>query len=162
MKVLVSVSSRHGSAKEIGDTIAQTLKERGLDVHQGVPQDIDSIADYDALVLGSAVYMTQWMEEMLNFISVFSLQLRKKPLWAFSVGLAGVPKGSLQDPSRVGPALLSISPREHKLFSGKLDSAQLNMRERTIAKLGGAAEGDFRQFDEVKTWANRIADNLLK
>lgn len=162
MKVLVAVASKHGSAKEVGKDIAQVLEQRGLEVVVSEPQEVQTLAGFDAIVVGSSVYLTAWLDSARDFVSRFSAQLRELPVWAFSVGLSGVPKGSVQDPSKVGPALLQMQPLDYQTFPGKLDTTKLNLRERTIARWGGATEGDFRDFEDIERWANQIADHLLK
>ena len=81
-------------------------------------------------------------------------------MWAFSVGLSGLPKGKVSDPMRIGPVLLAIDPEDHMTFAGRFDPSKLSLRERSIAKLGGASEGDYRNWDEVRAWADAIATSL--
>lgn len=160
MKVYCVVASRHGSTSEIGQMIANQLRSHNLDVECMAPQDVHSLEGVDAVVLGSAVYMTQWLEDARGFVATYSKQLRSLPVWAFSVGLNGIPKGEVQDPNRVGPVLLSIDPIDHHTFAGRLDTSLLGLRERSIARMGGAAEGDFRNEEEIRTWADEIAAQL--
>lgn len=160
MKVLVIVASRHGATKEIASVIAEELILGDLDTSLVSPGDVKSLEGVDAVVLGSAVYMTQWLEEGRNFIAHFTDELRKRPLWAFSCGLAGVPSGNVQDPRRIGPALLSINPIDHQTFKGKLEFTNLTLRERSVARLGNAPEGDYREWDKVRAWARQIVADL--
>ncbi|MDO4665913.1 MAG: flavodoxin domain-containing protein [Actinomycetaceae bacterium] len=162
MKILVAVASKHGSANEIGDVIVDQLRAGGHEARRMDPADVSSLDGIDAVVLGSSVYMTRWMDSAQAFISRFSSELRQMPLWAFSVGLSGVPKGNVQDPSRVGPVLLRIEPREHRTFKGRLDPEVLNLRERTVARLGGAVEGDFRDWEQIRQWADSISQQLTQ
>ncbi len=43
--------------------VAQRLREAGHLVDRVAPKDVTSLAEYDAVVLGSAVYILQWMDE---------------------------------------------------------------------------------------------------
>ncbi|WP_338089185.1 hypothetical protein [Nanchangia anserum] len=74
--------------------------------------------------------------------------------------MAGVGSGGIEDPSRVGPALLTARPRDYVTFKGKLNPQELSWRERTVAKLGGAIEGDFRDEAAEREWADSIAAAL--
>ena len=161
-KILVTAASEHGSTKEIAEVIVDRLSLYGHQVTLKSPANVHAIESYDAVVVGSAVYMTHWMEEAREFTKRFASRLREVPLWAFSVGLSGVLKGNVKDPSRIGPVLLSIEPIDHTTFAGELDPAKLNMRERTIARLGGAVEGDYRDMDLVRRWADEIVKYLDK
>lgn len=162
MKILVVVSSRHGSTLDIGATIAEELRSAGFESEAVSPGDVTGLDGVDALVVGSAVYMSQWTEDARNFISHHSAELRELPLWAFSAGLSGVPMGNVQDPRRIGPALLAINPIDHQTFKGAMDFAKLTLRERSVARLGNAPEGDYREWDKVRAWAQQIAKDLTE
>lgn len=161
MKILVVSSSKHGSTEEIAFVICEELVKAGLEVEHQHPEDIVTLAGYDAVVIGSAVYMTSWISEAVEFTKRFAKELDKLPVWAFSVGLAGVYDGEASDPLRVGPVLLSLDPDDHVVFGGRFDPAKLTLRERSIARLGGASEGDFRDWDQVRAWAGSVAGTLL-
>lgn len=160
MKVLVVAASEHGATTEIGEAIVEELRNAGHDSFLKEPQDVDNLDGIDAIVLGSAVYMTQWMEPARNFVQRFRQTLREIPLWTFSCGLAGVPRGNVQDPRRVGPVLLSVNPIDHEVFKGRLDHGKLSLRERTVARLGHAPEGDYREWDKIRAWAKEIGSIL--
>lgn len=161
MTLLLTTSSRHGSTDEVGEAIAQRLRSAGLEVEQSHPEDVSDVAGYDAFVLGSAIYMTQWTPEAEDFIRRFRSELHDRPVWAYSVGLSGIPAGEGSDPQRIGPVLLDIDPRDHVTFAGRFDPSRLSLRERSIARAGGAAEGDYRDFDAINAWADSIAEALL-
>ncbi|MDK8817861.1 flavodoxin domain-containing protein [Winkia sp. UMB6473-AN360BR] len=160
MKTLVAVATKHGSTGEIGDVIVDELRNAGHEAKRVDPGKVRDLSGIDAVVLGSAVYMTQWLEGAGDFAKKFGEELRTLPMWAFSVGLSGVPKGNVQDPSRVGPVLLSMEPIDYVTFKGKLDPTVLNLRERTVARLGGALEGDFREWERIRKWAQQVASKL--
>ena len=141
MKILLTASSRHGATDEVAAVIAEQLRAAGLEVDHTRPEDVADVEGYDAFVLGSAVYMTRWTEEAVDFTRRFSSALRDRPVWAFSVGLSGLPKGKIADPYRIGPVLL-------------------NVRERTIARMGGATEGDFLDLEAVRAWGASVAATL--
>ncbi len=160
MKVLITASSRHGATAEIAEAIAKEVRRGGFEVELKPPGDVETLEGYDAVIIGSAVYMTQWTESARALISRFSNDLRELPVWAFSCGLAGVPSGDVQDPRRVGPALLQLNAIDHQTFKGRLEFTNLNLRERSIARLGSAPEGDYREWDKIRAWANQIVQDL--
>ena len=49
---------------------------------------------------------------------------------------------------------------EHRLFTGRLDRSRLGLGERAVVRVVGAAEGDYRDWDDVRRWAASIADAL--
>lgn len=50
--------------------------------------------------------------------------------------------------------------RGHRTFVGKLDSENLGFGERLMAKAVKAPEGDFRDWDGIRSWAKEIASAL--
>ena len=160
MKVLVTIASKHGATEEVGKVIAEDLENAGLEVDLEKPEEVYSLDGYGAVIIGSAVYLTKWMDNATDFCRRFASELRRTPLWAFSVGLSGVPQDKVQDPSRVGPVLLNIEPKEYVTFPGKLDPTELSLRERTVARMGGAVEGDFRDDQMVRDWAQKIIKEI--
>ena len=62
MKVLVTAASRHGSTAEIATIIAGILQASDIDAEVLPPEAVASVVDYDAVILGSAVYAGQWLE----------------------------------------------------------------------------------------------------
>lgn len=160
MRILVTASSKHGATSEIADAIAERLRAAGFTVDRLAPEDVTSLTGYGAVVCGSAVYMTQWMEPATAFLQRFETQLARMPVWAFSVGLSGVPKHSPQDPSRIGPVLMKVHVVHHTTFPGRYVPSKLSLRERSIARLAGAVEGDFRDWAAVDAWTDSIIGDL--
>lgn len=160
MKILLTSSSRHGSTDEIATVVAEQLRAGGLEVDVRRPELVDDVDGYDAFILGSAIYMTRWTPEATDFTERFQQQLSAKPVWAFSVGLSGLPQGRISDPHRIGPVLLSLDVENHVTFAGRFDPVHLSLRERTIARMGGAAEGNYIDAEAVRSWAGTILQAL--
>ncbi len=160
MRILVTASSKHGSTAEIADAIADRLRASGAEVVRRAPEDVVSLDGVDAVVCGSPVYMSQWMPEASAFLQRFETQLAHLPTWAFSVGISGVPKHAPQDPSRIGPVLMKVHVVHHQMFPGRYDPELFSLRERSIVRLAGGVEGDFRDWAAVDRWADGIAAEL--
>ena len=97
MHILVTAASKHGATDEVADAIAKRIEAAGFTVDRVAPADVTTVEPYDAVIVGSAVYILQWMPEAHDFMERFKDDLRDKPVWAFSVGMNGVPKHSEQD-----------------------------------------------------------------
>ncbi|HZK06325.1 MAG TPA: flavodoxin domain-containing protein [Actinomycetaceae bacterium] len=160
MRVLVVVSSKYGSTAEVGTAITEELADLGFEARRVTPGDVDNLDGVGAVVLGSAVYMSQWMETARNFVRHYETELRGLPLWVFSVGLSGVPIGNVQDPRRLGEILGKLGPIDHQTFKGRMNLGALTLRERSVARLGNAPEGDFREWEKIRAWARGIGHDL--
>ena len=160
MHILVTAASKHGATDEVADAIAKRIEASGITVDRLAPADVTSVADYDAVIVGSATYILQWMPEAHAFMERFKDQLPVGQVWAFSVGMNGVPKHSKQDGSRVGPLLTHVKCRELRTFPGRYKPSLLSLRERSVARLAGVVEGDFRDWEAIERWADEIVDAL--
>ena len=160
MHILVTAASKHGATDEVADAIARRIEASGITVDRLAPADVTSVADYDAVVVGSAVYILQWMPEAHDFMERFKDELPAGRVWAFSVGMNGVPKHSEQDGNRVGPLLTHVNCRELRTFPGRYKPELLSLRERSVARLAGVVEGDFRDWDAIEAWADGIVAAL--
>lgn len=68
MNILVTVASRHGSTLDIAEAIAQELRENGHTVALREADEVRDTAHYGAVIIGSAVYMGNWLPEARRFV----------------------------------------------------------------------------------------------
>ena len=174
MKVLVAYASKHGSTKGIADFISEKIREKGLQVDVLEVEQVKNVGDYDAFVIGSAVYMFHWMKEAKQFASKNSAILSTRPVWLFSSGPTGTKqmnaKGEdLLDPMVSGPKEIEelrekLRFRDHRIFFGTFDPKGLDFFSRQFFKSAAVREatpiGDFRDWKEIEAWSNQIASSL--
>ena len=160
MRILVVVASRHGATWEIGEVVTDALASRGHRVDQRAPEDVESVDGYDAVVVGSAVYLAHWMASAREFADRFTEQLVQVPVWMFSSGLATQPAASANSPHELMALRNQIGARGHRSFRGRLDRALLTFAERAAIAGARAREGDHRDMAAVRTWALGVADDL--
>ena len=161
MKVLVSAASKHGATAGIADAIGSTLMTRGFEVMVNEPSHVEEVHTFDAIVVGSAVYAGHWMKPAIELTKRFAERFPGKPVWLFSSGPLGDPPKPAEDPVDVAEVIEVTGARGHRLFAGKLDKAMLGFPERAIVGALRAPYGDFRDWDEIRTWAEEIADSLV-
>lgn len=70
MRVLVAFASKHGATGEIAEAIAAALRERGIEADVESVDAVIELDAYDAIVLGSAVYMGHWLDAAQAFRQV--------------------------------------------------------------------------------------------
>ena len=159
MRVLVSVASRHGATAEMGEVVAAVLREAGHTVDVTAPDDVERVMPYDAVVLGSAVYVGRLAASLRDLVVRQGAHLRLRPVWLFWSGPVGShPTTSV--PDDVEAMVTATGAREAKCFIGALDKASLSMSERARVALVRAQDGDYRDLDAVRAWAMGVAEEL--
>jgi menaquinone-dependent protoporphyrinogen oxidase len=160
MKVLVAVASRHGSTREIGDAMAQALRDAGFVVDVADPDDVETVEPYYAVILGSSVYVGRWAASARALVDRCASGLTQRAVWLFSSGPVGTPLAPETDPEEVPGILARIRARGHRTFPGRLDNGGLGLAERAAVALLQAQQGDFRVWPDVDDWASSIAAAL--
>lgn len=157
MNVLVTAASKHQGTAGIADAIAGTLRHAGLAVTVLPVEEVVSLDGFDAVVAGSAVYGGHWLKAARQFVEQHAVALAARPVWLFSSGPIGDPPKPLEDPVDATALMRQTHARDHRVFGGVLDPAELGLGERGIVRALRAPMGDFRDFAQVAAWAEEIA-----
>ena len=161
MTVLVAVASRHGSTDEIAQAIGRSLRERGIEAEVARVDEIDDVAGYEAVVLGSAVYAGRWLESARRFVDEHVGGLSALPTWLFSSGPVGAPpKPEPEEAVHVDRVVSLTHALDHRVFAGQIVHSRLSFAERAVVRAFRAPDGDFRDWDEIDAWAGSIAEAL--
>lgn len=163
-KVLVAYATKYGSTAEIAQAVGATIKAEGLAVDVRPARDLSSLEGYDAVVLGSGLYVGGWHEDAVWFVRKFDQQLKARPVWLFSSGPTG---GSAEALAQVEKAKESptafpmtksvekyanrIGARGHATFPGMVGDNFKGFWAKWIPK------GDWRDFDAIADWSRSVA-----
>lgn len=164
VKILVTFASKHGSTSQIADVIGRVLKQNELYTVDVMPMtEVNSIEDYDVLVLGSAIYADKWLATATTFVQKFQSMLVQKPLYLFSSGPLGKDDNQLAE-RFILPKVFSHFPhvRDSRIFHGALDLRKLSIAEIMRTEVNQLNSGDFRQWDAIKLWAQHISDDIMQ
>jgi menaquinone-dependent protoporphyrinogen oxidase len=163
MTVLVAYSSKRGSTAEIAETLAATLRREGLGVCLERAEEVRSIEPYEAVVLGSAVYMKRWRGEAKHFLKKHRKALRQKPFWVFSSGPVGDPANDNPDwiePPKLAERVEELGGRDHVVFGGRAPAEPRGMMEKAMAEGIPEQFRDRRDWNVIRAWAAEIAHQL--
>ena len=84
--ILLAYASRYGSTQEVAEAITAVLREAGLEVDIQPMQEVRTLDDYDAVVLGAAIYNAKWHPDAHQFLSQHQETLRQRPVAIFALG----------------------------------------------------------------------------
>lgn len=164
-RVLVSAASRHGSTAEIAAAIAARLRESGIDADALAPERVEVQSDYDAFVIGSALYAGHWLEPAVELCERLAPVLGGRPVWLFSSGPVGPEDSSLAkkmwtDPVDLERVRETTGAAEHRMLAGKLVRSELSRAQRAALFFFKRLDGDYRDWNEVSAFADEIAATL--
>jgi menaquinone-dependent protoporphyrinogen oxidase len=164
MTVLVAYASKRGSTAEIAETVAATLRREGLGVCLGPAGDVGSLERFDAVVLGSAVYMKRWPGDARHFLKRHRKALRQMPFWVFSSGPVGDPAQNDQawmEPPELAEKADALGGRGHVVFGGCVPAEPRGRVERAMVEGIPREYRDRRDWDEIRGWAKQVAAGLV-
>ena len=160
MRVLVAVASRHGGTREMGQVVAAVLRDAGHEVDEVGPDEVEDVTGYEAVVLGSAVYVGRLALGLRDLVDRRAGQLRERPVWLFWSGPVGDPPAPPVVPDDVAEVAKAVGARGVQMFAGRLERAELNISERALVALVHAEPGDYRDLEEVRDWAQTVDQEL--
>lgn len=162
MRILVTVSSRHGATRQMGEQVADELRSAGHEVDTIEPDDVESVAPYGAVVLGSAVYVDRLGADLRALVERQVGQLSERQVWLFWSGPVGTSTTVPAAPGDVAAIVRRIDAHPAQCFWGRLDKKSLAIHERALVALIDAEAGDFRDETAVRRWAAQISDELTR
>jgi menaquinone-dependent protoporphyrinogen oxidase len=160
-RVLVAYGTTNGSTAQIAEAIAEVLGKEGITAEARPARSVESVAPYDAVVVGGGLYAGRWHKDARRFVRLHSRELAERPLWLFSSGPldASASEKDIPPVPGVQKAMDQLDAREHATFGGRLEAGAKGWVARMILRSGRG--GDFRDFTAIEAWAARIAARLV-
>lgn len=161
--VLVAYATKYGSTREVAETVATRLRERGVEVDVRPARDIDSLDGYDAVVFGGALYFFRLIREGRRFLSRHRKALSAVPVAVFGMGpIEDTAEQYVDARKHLDKSLdknQSISPVAVTVLGGALDPTALRFPHANPAtrKL---PPSDLRDWEAIKTWADSLPEAL--
>jgi len=158
-RVLITYASKYGSTGGVADAIGKELCGKGLAADVALIGNAGDLGLYQGVVVGSAIYMGKWMPEATDFVKKNRDILRRMPVAYFLVCITlsqPTEKNRAEALSYMEPimrAVPEIRPLGIGTFAGALDYNKLSWLNKRILKAKGAPEGDFRDWNSIRTWA---------
>ena len=174
-RILIAYDTIHGSAAEVADKIGKELCSRGFKVDVRFVGNTSSIEEYDAVILGSAIYEFNWLPDARRFLRNYYAALSSKPV-AFFIVCSAMYQDTPESRDAVRKAFVTplltrypaISPLSIGLFGGAVDfnTNRYNLFEKIVLRILGKALGfkdsaDWRDWNYISDWAQEVG-NLVE
>jgi menaquinone-dependent protoporphyrinogen oxidase len=161
--VLVTYATRAGSTFEVASVIGEVLAARGFSIEVRPVKENPIVKEYQAVVMGSAIRMGNWLPEAMDFIIRNQSALNQVPTVIFTVHMLNTGGDAASRATRQAytiPVRELLAPLDEAFFTGKIDYANLSFFDRTIAKAAekstGTVASDFRDWGKIRAWAQTI------
>lgn len=84
-KALIVYGSRYGATADTSEVIADTLRKQDFEVKvvDAKKEKVQSINEFDLIIVGSGIQMGKWTKEPEDFIKKYQYELSKKKLALF-------------------------------------------------------------------------------
>ena len=163
-RILVAYASKAGSTAEVADAIAKRLASNGRAVDLRRAGKIRSLDGYGAVVVGSAIRAGSWLSEASGFVKRHQPALATRKTAYFTVCMTlcqDTPDHRAKVSAYLKPIRAILEPDEVEFFAGRMDYGKLALVPRLIAKAVKVPDGDFRNWDAIGAWADRLSSGLL-
>jgi len=161
-KILVTYASRYGTTGAVAEAIGRTLCDAGFDVDTRPAKHVEDVGRYGAVVVGSAVIRASWLPDTLEFIRKNRDALARMPVAYFLTCITlhednaetrKLARTYMEPTLKAAP---DVQPVDMGFFAGALDFSKLNMVVRMMMKAKGAPEGDFRNWNAIRSWTEGL------
>ncbi|MBN1195325.1 MAG: hypothetical protein JXA08_08290 [Methanomicrobiaceae archaeon] len=150
-RILIAYATKHNTTREIAGAMAETLRSKGLDVDVTAASSVTDVAGYDAVVLGTAIYIGRVVKDAVTFAARHEAPLRGRPVAGFLVGMtfAKPEAGTMAKAEKaLKPIRAHVDLAELGTFAGRMNPTYLPVL------------GFFMRYDETKTKDARDGDAI--
>ena len=169
-KILIAYASQFGTTGEVAKAIGEVLCQKGNRVDTRWIKNVQDLNNYDAVIIGSAIQYDKWMPQATEFVIENQNILSKLPVAYFftCLTLSKKTKKTEQKAKAYSDKIYSLVPQVKPVsvgrFAGVLDYSKMSFFTSIILKIMlsilGVSEGDYRDWDAIQSWANRLSLKL--
>jgi menaquinone-dependent protoporphyrinogen oxidase len=158
-RILVAYATRAGSTVEIAAAIGESLSQRNNVVDVKPVTEKPDTKPYQAVIIGSAIRMGNWLPEAVDYIKQNQQILNQIPVALFTVHMLNTGDDETSLANRL--AYLDsvrelLTAHEEAFFAGKMDFSKLSFLDRMISRVVGAVEDDQRDWTKIHSWGQTV------
>jgi menaquinone-dependent protoporphyrinogen oxidase len=158
-KILIAYASRLGSTGEVAQAIGDQLTAGGHIVDVKRAGDVRDVAAYGSILLGSAARIGRWLPEAIGFLEQNAGALASKPVSYFTVCMTmyqDTPENRVRAQAITSAARAIREPAAEGFFAGRMDFGKISFMEQMILRAKTVPEGDYRDWDAIRKWAELL------
>jgi len=163
--ILLAYTTKYGSTAEVAQVIAETLRDLGLHLDVRPANEVESLAPYHAVILGTALYIGRIHGDARSFLTRNRKALEKLPSALFVLGpIHAEEKEQISSQDQLVKGLAHFPwfrPVEQQVFGGLYDPARLGFPFSLIPPLRKMPPSDARDWLAIRNWAHSLAASSL-
>jgi len=150
--ILVAYGTKHGSTREVAETVATSIACCGLETETRPAGQVDDLSRYGGVVVGGAIYMGRWHPEAAGFLERHRRALAGLPVAVFGMGprtmKAEEVAASRAQMEKSLAKVPEVEPLATAVFGGVIDPRTLRF------PLSRLPASDARDWDAIRKWAS--------
>lgn len=173
-RILVAYATQSGVNIDVAETIGDTLREQGASVDVLKMGEIRSLEGYDGFVVGSSIREQAWLPDAITFLEAHRSRLAEASVAYYTLCMTlerDTPESREEVESylaAVRERFPEIVPVDEMSFAGALTYSRLDTPDLKIVLERAAqghhpfTQGDFRDWDAIRAWAQGIYPLLTR
>ncbi len=168
--VLIAIGTKYGRTFKIAERISEILCQDGFQVDIRFVKDVteEDLSGYDAVILGSCIYIEHWHEDAIAFLDQYESALAAKNVAYYCVnallGMTNIPDAAeMVDKYYIQPMYEDypeISPLDIGAFAGAINYRILLWYDWFALRMMLMPGGDWTDWEAVDDWGEKISGML--
>lgn len=157
MKVLIAYATKYGSTGEVAEKIGKVMESKGAEIRVANIDEKPDPKDYDAAVIGGAVYIGMLNGKTKGFVAKHKKTLKGIPVAYFVVSGTmkdDTPENREKIGSKLNPMIKKVLPVDVALFGGAFDPAK------GPKMMASEPATDYRDWNAITAWAEGLVSRF--
>ena len=155
--ILVAYATQFGSTAEIAEAVGVAMRESGATVDVRCVRDVQDVAPYRAVVIGSPVHLGHLLPEAVEFVQRHHADLCRVPVALFCVYISSPPQHARD--AYLDEVRGLVRPVSEAFFTGRFDRRGAALLiPKVLAWLVPPIER--RDWRRIEGWASSLAPLL--
>jgi len=168
-KVLIAFATNYGTAYRVAEVIAEVLSNETCKVDLKFAKNVteSELDDYDAVIVGSCIYIENFHADALSFFEKYQTKLASKKVAYYCVcGVLGMDMGGEEKTyaagyiTKIAASFPSLYPVATAPFAGAVDYKILTFKDWLLLHSMFMPRGNWTDYAEVVSWAYEVYGKL--